>query len=102
LSAIDGLGGLVSNLAGLFGGGAKTEAPLTRFHLPDPQSVNVFSTASGPKTQHAGARDGGAYRISSDSATQAEHEQLSSAQITQVVKHALFNSSSLNDVIAEI
>lgn len=104
LNAIGGVGGLVSSLVGLFGGGMKTEAPLTRFQLPDSQSENVFATANASRPQ-AGARAGGPYRSSSDSPTQVDHGQLSpaqSAQITQAVKQALLNSSSLNDVIAEI
>lgn len=104
LSAIGGLGGLVSSFAGLFSGGTKTEAPLTLFRLPDSQTETVSATSNGAGTSQAGMRSG-IYAAPTASSTQIEQGQTSaaqSAQITAAVKQALLNSSSLNDVIAEI
>lgn len=105
LSAVSGLGGLVSSFAGLFGGGMKTEAPLTRFQLPDSQNETIF--ASSYQTGATGARtsSNGIYAQPTSSSSQSAHDQSpqwQSAQITEAVKQALLNSSSLNDVIAEI
>lgn len=81
------------------------EAPLTRFQLPDSQNETVF--ANSYQTATAGARtgSGGIYTQPTSSSSQSAHDQLpqwQSAQITEAVKRALLNSSSLNDVIAEI
>ena len=89
LSALGGFGGLVSSFAKVFGGEAKTEAPLIRFQLPDSQNQVVF--ASSHQT--------------GSSSSQSMHDQppqWQSAHIAEAVKQALLNSSSLNDVIAEI
>ncbi len=107
LSAVGGLGSLVSSIAALFGGGTKTEAPLTLFKLPDSQSQTLFASSNGTGASQAGnTRAGGIYVTPpSGSSVQVEHGQPSpvqSAQITEAVKQALLNSSSLNDVIAEI
>lgn len=89
LSALGGFGGLVSTFAKFFGGETKTEAPLIRFQLPDSQNQLVF--ASSHQT--------------GNSSSQSMHDQppqWQNAHITEAVKQALLNSSSLNDVIAEI
>ncbi len=105
-SALGGLGGLVSSVAGLFGLVKKTEAPLTLFQLPDSQNqtISIGSKVAGT-SQSAGSLSG-VYRASSSVASsEAAHSQIyqnQNAQVTQAVKQALLNSSSLNDVIAEI
>ena len=73
-----GIGSIISGLTSLFGGGGKTEMPLTRFALPDSQQQTLYvnSGFQGPVYKQA--------------------------DITQAVKNALLTSSSLNDVIAEI
>jgi hypothetical protein len=67
----------------LFGGGGKSAPPpLVQFQLPDSQSQTIY--------------------ISSNTRSNTEPAQYQSAQIADAVKKALLNSSSLNDVIAEI
>ncbi len=105
LGAIGGLGGLISSFAGLFSRGPKAETPLTLFQLPDAQSATVFATSNTTGAPQARQRSRGVYTTPSGSSTQIEQGQPSAAQnaqITQAVKQALLNSSSLNDVIAEI
>ncbi|MDQ2841579.1 MAG: hypothetical protein M3Y72_11190 [Acidobacteriota bacterium] len=107
LGAIGGLGGLVSSIAGLFGGSKQTQAPLTLFELPTAQSNTVLvhsnKGASSPGSPNSGDTAGSNQQITS-SFNQNQHQpyQYQSSQIAQAVKQALLNSSSLNDVIAEI
>jgi hypothetical protein len=94
LSSIAGFGGgipsLISGLASLFGG-AKTAPPaLVAYQLPTSQQQTV-STGSSVSTP-------GVYG-GPPATTQFAHQ---STQIVQSVKQALLNSSSLNDVIAEL
>jgi hypothetical protein len=86
LGSVSGLGSLVSGIASLFGGGKKTLAPLQEFQLPAAQNQTITIGANG----------------SSGTATSSQSIQDQSAQIAQAVKTALLQSSSLNDVIAEI
>jgi hypothetical protein len=104
LSAIGGLGGLVSSFAGLFSTRKKTEAPLTLFSLPDSQSETVFATSTQTPTTPETARSAGIYASSSSSShvVYGQSPATQTAQIAEAVKQALLNSSSLNDVIAEI
>jgi len=108
VSAVSGMGGLVASIAGLFGGGKKTQPPLTLFQLPDSQ--NQTFTFGGSKSGVSGVAPAstGSYRADQGSLVttgQSSHDQIyqnQSAQVAQAVKLALLNSSSLNDVIAEI
>ncbi len=105
LSGVGGVGALVSAFAELFHSGVKVEAPLTLFRLPDSQSETILAAPNQTRTAQEGTRSGGIYTAPSNSSAQIGHGQLSSAQnaqITEAVKQALLNSSSLNDVIAEI
>jgi hypothetical protein len=107
-SAIGGIGGLVSSIASLFGAGTKTEAPLELFRLPNSNNSTVFIRSSASKTGQTPTTKSGVYGTAPDSpvsASEGDHSHLpqyQSAQIAQAVKQALLNSSSLNDVIAEI
>lgn len=105
LSMFGGLGGLVSGIAGLLGGGgsSNTPPPLSLFSLPGSQNQGPSLTAKAQSgvVSSPGRVGQGASAV----AIPADHQhayQLQSAQIAQAVKHALLNSSSLNDVIAEI
>ena len=104
LSAVSGIGGLVSSIVGLFGGGHKTPASLSLFTLDSAQNQNVSVNVAQNVTQTTSS--GGIYgtQPATSSTTELDHQpyQFQSAQIAQAVKQALLNSSSLNDVIAEI
>jgi hypothetical protein len=99
LGSIAGLGGLISGIASLFGGGGgnSTLPPLVDFQLPTSQTQTVYvsSQANSPY-------QGSPVLPASNSASTGQPFQYQSAQIAQAVKNALLNSSSLNDVIAEI
>ena len=114
---IGGLGSLISGIVSLFGGGGtNTPSPLVNFHLPSSQQQTVYISATGSNVYQGSAVEAigggsstkdGIYANSlpatsggSPSSEQVMQEQ--SAQIAQAVKIALLNSSSLNDVIAEI
>jgi hypothetical protein len=95
LSSVAGFGGgiasIISGLTSLFGGGGKSAPPpLVEFQLPASQQqlITIGGAPSAP----------GNYS-SPQSVSSAEHQ---SAQIIQTVRQALLNSSSLNDVIADI
>lgn len=102
---LGGVGSLVSGITGLFGGGGASNAPppLALFSLPTSQSqaVPVNSKAQSGSTPSFGGAAQSPYSVGA-AADHQEAYQLQSAQIAQAVKHALLNSSSLNDVIAEI
>lgn len=95
-SAIGGLGGVVSSIAGLFGGSKKSPPPLTLFHLPDSENRAVSVSSSESRNSQSGPIYGGA------AVDQHQPYTYQSAQVAQAVKQAILNSSSLNDVIAEI
>ncbi len=114
-ASITGLGGLISGIAGLFGGGSSTPPQLVNFQLPQSQSQTVY-ISSGGRTTYQGesvelsgsANPGtGIYPKPASSGISAAGPgigsfQYQSNQIAQAVKTALLNSSSLGDVIAEI
>ena len=85
-----GIGSLISGLTSLFGGGKTAPPALTAYQLPtsQEQTVSTGSTATRP-----GVYGGPPTLTASDNG---------GAQIVQSVKNALLNSSSLNDVIAEL
>lgn len=98
LGSIAGLGGLISGIASLFGGGGgSTLPPLVDFQLPASQTQTVYvSSNSGSTYQGSPTLPAG------NAGSSGQSFQYQSAQIAQAVKTALLNSSSLNDVIAEI
>jgi len=103
---IAGLGGLVSGLVSLFGGSSKsTPPPLVEFSLPDSQQETVYVSSKGSTTMQgtdveSSTSSAGQNQAGATASSQAAQHQ--SSQIVQTVKNALLNSSSLNDVIAEI
>ncbi len=106
LKDIGGIASIVSGFIGLFGGGKSAPPPLVHFEAPSSQNQTAFvgSTTGPAKWVDSGATHSssskGIYASSSESNVQSLQYQ--SSQIAQAVKHALLNSSSLNDVIAEI
>lgn len=116
LSSIAGLGGLISGIASLFGGGStSTPPPLVEFQLPSSQTQTVYVSSNGTSTyqgsmtgQASVSNSNGPTYISNPtpqanaSTSSGQSFQYQSTQIAQAVKTALLNSSSLNDVIAEI
>lgn len=105
LGGLTGLGSLSSILGGLFGGGTKTLPPLTLFTLPQASSES-FSIGTSSKTTAVSSttqQGPGIYAAPvNQSVSAVSVPGTSSGQIAQVVKTALLNSSSLNDVINEI
>ncbi|MBV9157703.1 MAG: hypothetical protein JO097_15675 [Acidobacteriaceae bacterium] len=114
LESIGGLGFLVSGLLNLFGGGngKKTPPPLIDFQLPASQEQTMYLSSRGnvayqgaaeetpnPSTGYTGIYTSPA-RTTPPSTVQVSQNR--NAEIVQAVKNALLNSSSLNDVIAEI
>jgi len=116
LGSIAGLGGLIAGIASLFGGGKSTPPPLVEFELPASQTQTVYVSSNGASTyqgsvtqQSSSVKTGGAMYISSPTpqpsspnSSAGQTFQYQSTQIAQAVKTALLNSSSLNDVIADI
>jgi hypothetical protein len=106
LKDIGGIVSIVSGFIGLFGGGKSTPPPLVHFEAPASQNQTAFiGSATGPAnwsesgtSAHTSSK--GIYTSGQESNVQSLQYQ--SAQIAQAVKQALLNSSSLNDVIAEI
>jgi hypothetical protein len=113
---IGGIGSLISGIVNLFGAGSgkTTPPPLVEFQVPNSQQQTVYVSskassvyqgnavqANGPATG-AGVYGKTGQRQTSGSSPNAEWVQEQSSQIAQAVKNALLNSSSLNDVIAEI
>ncbi len=109
LSVVGGLGGLVSGIASLFGGSKKTLPALVPFQLPNSQS-QTFQISQNVSRSGPGApiSPDGVYGNIQDTSSVTGHVNQGSTytyqsqQIAQAVKEALLNSSSLNDVIAEI
>lgn len=112
LGSIGGLGSLISGIVNLFGGSSKQTLPaLVRFQLPTSQTETAYigsqsrSVLQGAATQQSVRATtqpiyapAGSQKSNAGSSTTA----YDTAAITQAVKQALLNSSSLNDVIAEI
>ena len=113
LGSIAGLGGIVSGIMSLFGGHKSTPPPLVEFQLPETSSETIYVSSKGNTTYQGadveqssisstgtGIYSSGTSTSQTSSSSQALQYQ--SSQIAQAVKNALLNSSSLNDVIAEI
>ena len=86
-----GIGSIIAGFASLFGGGGKSAPPaLVEYQMPTSQQQLVTIGSAIPAVgNYAGPQ------------AAAPFEQ-QSAHIVQAVKQALLNSSSLNDIIAEI
>ena len=114
LGSIGGLGSLISGIVNLFeGGGAKTAQPLVRFNLPASQQQTVYLSSKGSTVYAGNTTESvsapkpalGIYETTTDGSSpipSGQSAQYQSTQIVQAVKNALLNSSSLNDIIAEI
>jgi hypothetical protein len=107
LKDIGGITSIVSGFINLFGGGKSAPPPLVHFEAPASQNQTAFvGSATGAAkwaesgTSAHGASSQGIYASGQEPNVQSLQYQ--SAQIAQAVKQALLNSSSLNDVIAEI
>ena len=85
-----GIGSLISGLSSLFGGGKTAPPPLPAYQLPTSQSQTITTGSTVAAV--------GVYGGPSMPTTFGNQE----GQIVQSVKQALLNSSSLNDVIAEL
>jgi hypothetical protein len=106
LSGLFGLGSIISGFVSLFGGGKSALPPLVQFQEPVAQNlvsyVSSRSRASSPAAaSKANVSSSGTTNTSGGQQTTSTY-QYQSTQIAQAVKQALLNSSSLNDVIAEI
>jgi hypothetical protein len=104
LSSIIGIGGLVTGLLDLFGGGKSTPPPLARFELPESRAQTV-AFDSKTMTVEGGAPilgTSGALTTLYTSSPSVSTQSQQAAYITQAVKNALLHSSSLNDVIADL
>jgi hypothetical protein len=106
LSGLLGLGSLISGFISLFGGGKSALPPLVQFQEPAAQNVVSDVSSRGGASLPAAASNvnvsnSGTTNTSGGQQTNSTY-QYQSTQIAQAVKQALLNSSSLNDVIAEI
>jgi hypothetical protein len=108
-----GLGSIVSEIAGLFGGGKPdTPEPLYRFTLPQSVSVEAGLTRSRefvpvsysqngqarPTTQQEPMPQAAAQTLSVDSRWFMDHSE----DIASAVKEAMLHSHSINDVVADL
>lgn len=89
-----GINSLISGLTSLFDDGGKSETPLVRFALPEPQQQTMYITSGGLSASE------NFQEISQN--TKSSGPVYKQSEIVQAVKNALLTSSSLNDVIAEI
>jgi hypothetical protein len=106
LSGLFGLGSIISGFVSLFGGGKSALPPLVQFQEPAAQDlISYISSGSRSSAPSAASRvsvsNPGTTNTPGGQQTTSTY-QYQSTQIAQAVKQALLNSSSLNDVIAEI
>lgn len=113
LGSIAGIGSLISGVLHLFGGGSSSQTlpALVRFQLPasetetayiGSQSRSVLQGAASEQSIRSTTQPVYAPSGTQNSAGTTSPVTYDSTAITQAVKQALLNSSSLNDVIAEI
>lgn len=106
--AIGGIASLVSGIMSLFGGGSGKNniPPLVQFQLPASQDETLYVASKGVSSSGTLALNPTeAPSVQNTTRTQTpanQPVQYRSGEIAQAVKNALLNSSSLNDVIAEI
>jgi hypothetical protein len=105
LSGLLGLGSIISGFVSLFGGGKSALPPLVQFEEPAALShvsyVSSASSSAPAAASRATVSNFGTTNTTGGQQTTSAY-QYQSTQIAQAVKQALLNSSSLNDVIAEI
>lgn len=102
LSSIAGLGGLFSSISRLFGGAKSTPPPLVDFQLPNTVSQTISVSSKSSTANHGIRVEQPSTSGPNGSSNISQQMQYQSAAIAQAVKTAILNSSSLNDVIAEI
>ncbi len=102
LSGIGSLGSLASSLAGLFGGGSSTPAPLPAFSLPGSQIQTLTVRSSEAAEVTTVSQPSSSYGQLPDSSSAATSLVDQHQQIAQAVKTALLQSHSLSDVISEL
>jgi len=108
LGGVGGLGSIVAGFVSLFSGGKGAPPPLVQFQMPASQEKSVsVGPVSGSVNQSSssGSTAGSAPTQGVPGNGSQPHDQplqYQSSQIASAVKLALLNSSSLNDVIAEI
>jgi predicted lipid-binding transport protein (Tim44 family) len=106
LSGLLGLGSIISGFISLFGGGKSALPPLVQFQAPVAQNlvsdVSSRSRASSPAAVSSVNVSNSGTTNTNGSQQSPSAYQYQSVPIAQAVKQALLNSSSLNDVIAEI
>jgi hypothetical protein len=100
LSALTGLGGIVTGILSLFGGKSTPAAPV-QFTLPQSQQ-STLSLHQQPVSVGLGSIGTSSGSTPLTVAYQPSAVPAANSQVVQVVKNALLNSSSLNDVIADI
>jgi hypothetical protein len=103
LGGLTGIGSLVAGFVSLFSGEKATLPPLVQFQAPLSQDqisyVGARTTVNAPSNSKSTDSTGVSGSANQPSATPYRYQ---SDQIAQAVKQALLNSSSLNDVIAEL
>jgi hypothetical protein len=114
LSAIGGLGGLISDIAGLFGEQPKaTPPPLSLFALPSSIQATVYIGPRADRPNPSRTNEQNALVQNTESTDTSKilpnntprtplATTTDSAAIAQAVKHALLSSNTLGDVIAEL
>lgn len=111
LGSIGGLGSLVSGIISLFGGSKQAPPALVRFQLPASQTETAYIGSQSRSVLQGAASEQSirsttppiyASSRTSKNSNASPAITYDTAAITQAVKQALLNSSSLNDVIAEI
>jgi hypothetical protein len=110
ISGFLGIGGLISDIAGLFGGSSKSAVqPLTLFSLSDQLQMTSYVNGTNADSLRGASASGqpsssGIYSSSqpSGNATRRGNPVVDSTAVAQAVKSALLTSSTLADVIADI
>lgn len=102
---LGGLSSIFSGISNLFGG-KSTPTPLVQYQQPLPQNqtadINSFGNGKGSENVNSGQAVSNLTQGVYGTGHTTVPFQYQSSQIAQAVKQALLNSSSLNDVIAEI
>ena len=92
-----GLSPLLSGLLSLFGAGSQTQTIVPQIQYVAPPSVNLSAAIGGGSAPAGGTAQSVNIHVNAmDSKSFLDHSE----DIAQAVRHALLNSSNLNDVIA--
>jgi hypothetical protein len=106
------LGPLISGIAGLFGGGSSTPAPLPVYVPPRPVSIDAAlrsDSQAAPVAGEAGVASGGSSTSSATtnvtvnvSAMDSQSFMDRSSDIASAVREAMLNLHPINDVVASL